>query len=221
VQPEAVRRTIRADTAATLTTIMEGVVERGTAKAAQIDGYTIAGKTGTASKLVNGQYSKQKYFSSFVGFMPSRKPAITVLVMIDSPSAGAYFGGTVAAPVFKRIVETATRRLGIARTINPEQPVMMAQSVAPAPAQAIRFVPSTAAPVRAGDDGVMPDLRGLSARAAIRTLARLGVVPRMSGSGFVSTQQPDAGSPLSGGDAVALMLTRQIAEASGGDTARP
>jgi membrane peptidoglycan carboxypeptidase len=123
VAPEALRRTIKADTAAELTTIMEGVVERGTGKPARIDGYTIAGKTGTAAKLINGEYSKQKYFSSFIGFMPSRKPAIAVLVMVDAPSAGPYFGGLVAAPIFKRIGEIAVRHLGIPRSINPETPV--------------------------------------------------------------------------------------------------
>ena len=64
------------DTAATMTTIMEQVVERGTARAAQIDGFTIAGKTGTAAKLVNGHYQKSDYNASFVGFIPSRKPAL-------------------------------------------------------------------------------------------------------------------------------------------------
>ena len=61
VTPQALRRTVTADTAATLTTIMEGVVERGTAKTARIEGYTIAGKTGTSAKLVDGQYSKSDY----------------------------------------------------------------------------------------------------------------------------------------------------------------
>ena len=76
VPHKEVRQAITADTAATLTTIMEQVVERGTAQAAQIPGYTIAGKTGTAAKLVNGHYQKSDYNASFVGFIPSRKPAL-------------------------------------------------------------------------------------------------------------------------------------------------
>src|SRR6185503_6881941 len=78
VQPKVVRRAVSADTAAVLTSVMEGVVERGTAKKAQIAGYTIAGKTGTATKLVNGHYSKTDYNGSFVGFIPSRDPAVTI-----------------------------------------------------------------------------------------------------------------------------------------------
>jgi cell division protein FtsI/penicillin-binding protein 2 len=79
-----VLQTITPDTAATLTTIMEQVVERGSARAAQMPGYTIAGKTGTAAKLVNGHYQKSDYNASFVGFLPSRKPALTILVVIGS-----------------------------------------------------------------------------------------------------------------------------------------
>ena len=91
VQPKVVRRSIAGDTAALLTSIMEGVVERGTARAAQIPGYTIAGKTGTAAKLVNGRYSKSEYNASFVGFLPSRDPAVAIIVVIDSPHARHVF----------------------------------------------------------------------------------------------------------------------------------
>src|SRR5207302_759008 len=106
VPRKVLRRTIGPDTAAALTTIMEGVVERGTAKAAQIPGYTIAGKTGTAAKLVGGHYSHSDYNASFVGFLPSRKPAVAIIVTIDSPhSSAGYYGGAVSAPIFKRIAE--------------------------------------------------------------------------------------------------------------------
>jgi len=209
VAPEALRRTIKADTAAELTTIMEGVVERGTGKPARIDGYTIAGKTGTAAKLINGEYSKQKYFSSFIGFMPSRKPAIAVLVMVDAPSAGPYFGGLVAAPIFKRIGEIAVRHLGIPRSIDPETPVVMARNITPSPARPVTYVSPSSPAADGGRDGVMPDLRGLSARAAVRTLARLGLVPRLKGSGFVVEQHPAAGAPIDTASPVALQLERQ------------
>ena len=222
VAPEALRRTIRPDTAAELTTIMEGVVDRGTGKPARIDGYTIAGKTGTAAKLVNGEYSKQKYFSSFIGFMPSRKPAIAVLVMIDAPGAGPYFGGLVAAPIFRRIGEIAVPHLGIPRTIDPETPVVVARTAAPAPTRPVTFVPPAPSGEIGGQDGVMPDLRGLSARAALRTLARLGLVPRLSGSGLVSDQRPDPGAPIDTASPVQLQLTRQLPAAQPDpDSSRP
>ena len=209
VTPQALRRTVTADTAATLTTIMEGVVERGTAKTARIEGYTIAGKTGTSAKLVDGQYSKSQYMSSFVGFFPSRKPMLTVLVVIDTPRNGAYYGGTVSGPVFKRIAEVAIRHVGIPRSIEPEAPVVIARNTNQGPTRPVTFVAPGRASTPPAPDGVMPDLRGLSARAAVRTLARVGLVPRMKGDGFVATQSPAAGSPLDLAGAVDLRLERE------------
>ena len=98
---------------------MEDVVERGTAKLAQIPGYTIAGKTGTASKLIDGRYSANENNVSFVGFVPSREPAVAIIVVIDSPHANGNSGGTVAAPIFKRIAEASLDYLGVGPTINP------------------------------------------------------------------------------------------------------
>ena len=126
VTPKVVRRAISTETAATLTTIMEGVVERGTAKAAQIPGYTVAGKTGTAHKLVDGHYSKSDYNASFVGFIPSRNPAVAIIVVTDSPHAGTYYGGSVSAPIFKRIAEATMRRLAIPPSIDPAPAVLVA-----------------------------------------------------------------------------------------------
>ena len=125
VAPVEIRRSISPDTAAELLSIMEQVVDRGTGKSARIPGYTVAGKTGTAAKIINGHYSKTEYHSSFVGFVPSRQPAITVIVVIDAPHRGQIFGGAVAAPVFERIGEVALRYLGIPPTLNPIPPVLV------------------------------------------------------------------------------------------------
>jgi stage V sporulation protein D (sporulation-specific penicillin-binding protein) len=209
VAPEVNRRTVTPETAATLTTIMEGVVDRGTAKTTKIEGYTIAAKTGTAAKLDNGVYSKQKYNSSIVGFFPSRNPVVTVLVVIDSPRVGGYYGGVVAGPVFKRIAEAAIQHIGVPRSINPEQPVMVARRSAEPVTQVAygppAVLPAGAAPTR---DGVMPDLRGLSARSAVRTLARAGFTSRVAGQGVVTAQDPMAGTALDPGTSVRLWLDR-------------
>lgn len=85
----------------------------GTAPKAQVPGYRVAGKTGTAHKLEGGRYAN-KYVSSFVGFAPVSNPRLVVAVMIDEPSAGQHYGGAVAAPVFARIVEGSLRALGVA-----------------------------------------------------------------------------------------------------------
>ncbi len=84
--------------------MLEGVVERGTAKGIRDDDYKIAGKTGTAQKLVNKEYS-QTYYSSFVGYFPADKPKYTCIVVIDNPKGVNQYGGEVAAPVFKEIAD--------------------------------------------------------------------------------------------------------------------
>jgi membrane peptidoglycan carboxypeptidase len=209
IEPKALRRTISERTAAELTTMMEGVVEYGTAKEAQIEGYTVAGKTGTSQKLVAGQYSQTDYNASFVGFFPSREPALSVVVVIDTPRAKGYYGGVVAAPVFKRIAEASIRYLGIPPTINPPPPVLVARhSSGAVGARPVRadLTDGVVEPVRSG---VMPDLRGLSAREAIRILTAAGMTAQMSGDGFVITQSPAAGAPLAPGYSALLKLGRR------------
>ena len=205
------RRTIEPDTAATMTTIMEQVVERGTARAARIDGFTIAGKTGTAAKLVNGHYQTSDYNASFVGFIPSRKPRLTILVVIDSPHTKGHTGGAVSAPVFKRIAEAAVTYLGIPPNLNPPPPVLVVRraatetGAAPQPARAAGVLSATVEPAR---NGLMPDLRGMSGREALRLLSRIGMTARMTGDGFVVDQAPLAGTAVLRGDACTLKLGR-------------
>jgi cell division protein FtsI (penicillin-binding protein 3) len=210
--PKIVRRPISADTAATLVSIMEEVVTDGTAKRARIDGYTVAGKTGTAQKLIKGRYSHSDHFASFIGFLPSRDPALAIVVVIDSAHGpNGDHGGTVAAPIFKNIAEPALRYLGIPPTINPAPPVLVArQDVGPsAPSQ-------TAGPeaepvitlVADGPAGTVPDLHGLSAREAIRKLVALGMNARVTGDGFVASQNPEPGTPIEPAGTCRLVLER-------------
>src|SRR5271165_3336599 len=100
------RRVVRETTAATMRSMLEGVVLDGTGKLARLDGYTAAGKTGTAQKIdpATGRYSTRDYIASFVGFAPVNSPALTVLVVLDSPEGG-HMGGTVAGPVFRQVAQ--------------------------------------------------------------------------------------------------------------------
>ena len=100
------QRAISARTADLIRGYMEAVVSSGTAKAAQVPGYRVAGKTGTAQKVVKGQkgYSGGKYVASFIGFLPARNPRAVIAVVVDEPRGG-YYGGQVAAPVFQRIAQ--------------------------------------------------------------------------------------------------------------------
>lgn len=101
--PVAARKVISGDTANRVKKMLTGVVEEGTGKLAKIKGFSAAGKTGTAQKLEpNGAYSHDKFMASFIGFAPAEEPVITVVVIVDEPRP-YYFGGVVAAPVFKNV----------------------------------------------------------------------------------------------------------------------
>ena len=112
-------RVVSEHTANVMKQILAAVVEQGTGKAAQLAEYTSAGKTGTAQKIdASGAYSKSHYVASFVGFAPVGKPAVTILVAIDSP-VGAIYGAEVAAPVFKSIAEQTLGYLTFRKTAPP------------------------------------------------------------------------------------------------------
>jgi cell division protein FtsI (penicillin-binding protein 3) len=106
------KQVISAQTARAVRKMLEMAVQPGgTAPRAQIVGYRVAGKTGTAHKLEGGQYAPNKYVASFIGFAPVSDPRLIVAVMIDEPGAGQYYGGTVAAPVFSKVMAGALRIL--------------------------------------------------------------------------------------------------------------
>jgi len=215
-------RAVSAGTAATLTDIMERVVVDGTAKAARVPGYTVAGKTGTAQKVVNGRYSQSEYNASFVGFVPSRNPLFTIVVVIDSPHGrNSYYGGTVAAPIFQRIASAALRHYGAPPSISAAPPLLVARREEPltqptaGPAEMPGQVPAIvtlagAAPgaAAAGRASLVPDLRGLSARDGLRMLAALGMTARLDGVGVVVEQDPAPGSPIERGTQARLQLGR-------------
>lgn len=112
--PSPVRRIISPQTAQQLLSIMIAVVERGTGTAAKIPGYIIAGKTGTAQKFdpVAQRYGPDKHIASFIGFLPADDPVIAMLVVIDEPH-DSYYGGEVAAPLFKQIAQQLVKYLRI------------------------------------------------------------------------------------------------------------
>lgn len=151
--------------------------------------------------------------ASFVGFVPSRAPLLTILVVIDSPHAGAYYGGSVAAPVFKQIADASLTYLGVAPTTNPVPAVMVARrsSRAAAPA-AVRADTSRALPSFSLREGELPDLRGLGLREAVRILTRLGMPARVAGAGMVVAQDPPPGTPIEPGLACRLVLGRTPAQ---------
>ncbi|MBI5625154.1 MAG: penicillin-binding protein 2 [Elusimicrobia bacterium] len=136
--PVRVRRIAKEDTIRRLTAILEGVVEEGTGVTARIPGYRVAGKTGTARKLdpATKKYSTSKFVASFVGFVPVSKPRFTILVVMDDPKGGAYYGSQVAAPVFAKLA----RGLLTLEGVPPDGPVGLAAAAPRSKAaQAARF----------------------------------------------------------------------------------
>jgi len=134
-------------------------------------------------------------------------------VVIDAPHRGGRSGGAVAAPIFKNIAEATLRYLGTPPTISPAPPVLVARG----PDPETRSKPiSTEAPAAVEvvvevPPGTMPDVRGMSARDAMRRLAKLGLSPSMHGDGFVTAQTPQPGESIQNGPTCRLTLEREPA----------
>lgn len=106
VEPEVVRKVISEETSKEVREALESVVAKGTGRNAFIDGYRVGGKTGTAQKVINGRYSPNEHIVSFIGFAPADNPQIVIYVAVDNPQ-GIQFGGVVAAPIVRNIMEDA------------------------------------------------------------------------------------------------------------------
>lgn len=178
----------------------------GTAIEAAVDGYIVAGKTGTAQKAdyVHGGYAKDKWLASFVGFAPAERPSVVISVVIDEPVI-AHYGGTVAGPVFRRIAEVTLRHMGIA-------PVGRQAVLAKKKDQQIAVAEAEPAPekeaVEKGESAV-PDVRALPLRQAVVALHAESLVGEVRGSGIVVSQDPAPGKAVSHGSVVRLQLERR------------
>ena len=193
-EPKPVERVIQEETSRLLIDMLKEVTEEGgTATKAALPGYTVAGKTGTAQKVVNGIYSHDKFVSSFVGIVPADSPKLVVLVTIDEPQ-GVVYGGLVAAPVFRKIAWAALRDLGVPPDRKTEGPVVTEASLTH------RVIPGVSLPSPAGGEGALPDFRGLSRRKALALLDQKGFPCDLIGSGIAVSQEPPPGRPLSKGE---------------------
>jgi cell division protein FtsI/penicillin-binding protein 2 len=132
-QPQVVRRVISEKAAKDTIIALKSVVDKkGTAEKAALENYTVAGKTGTAQKVVQGQYSHDKYYASFIGFFPADNPELCIAVAIDEPNLrSGYYGGLIAAPVFKRIADRAANFLNIKPDVQPDRPNDLASDKLP------------------------------------------------------------------------------------------
>jgi len=179
------------------TEVLRRVVEEkgGTGVKARIDGYPVAGKTGTAQKVTPGArgYSG-KFIGSFVGFLPASAPRAVILVMIDEP-AGRGFGGTVAAPVFQKVGLAVMRAMGVEPESAPE--------IAPPAAPLVETADAEETIPDVPPDGT-PSFLGLSMREALARARDAGLDVRLRGSGYVVAQDPRPGSPRADDGRLAL-----------------
>jgi len=208
-EPEPAGRVVDATWARVLTDMLVGVTQAGgTGSRAAISGFNVAGKTGTAQKVdpIAGGYSKDKRVASFMGFVPAEKPRIAILVVVDEPQTSPY-GGVVAAPAFSRMAAGILRYLGV---FPPGESMAAGEEEAiPEEEVVVEIFPSRLAPP-SPDANPMPDLRGLSVRAALRVMADRGVEVSVTGSGRVQSQEPAPGAAIKSAGHVSLILERCI-----------
>ena len=192
-EPTVVRQTIRKETSDTMRTLIQSVVTEGTAKNAQVAGFSIGGKTGTSEKIdvfdENGQRVQDKIVS-FVGIAPMEDPEYIVLVALDTPSreTGIYIsGGVMAAPTVGAVMADILPYLGVQRSYSEDD--------------------------AAGQEIVMEDLVDLTAADAERKLKEMGLTANFSGTGETVTGQiPAAGQTIPGGSEVLLYLGEEPTE---------
>jgi len=232
-QPEVYRKKIASEkTIKQLQELLEGVVSNGTAKNIANADYKIAGKTGTAQKLVNGQYTK-KYYTSFAGYFPADNPKYSMIVVIDSPEGFAAYGGDVSAPVFKEI---ADRIYALDLELNPGSGERLAKVddlgspyVKAGKAEELQEIfaelglkgsamneeewvktvsdgSNVQMQINDTDKPTVPDVSGLSLRDALFILENKGLQVNYSGKGRVKAQSLAPGTPLKGNATINLVL---------------
>ncbi|MGO9453706.1 MAG: penicillin-binding protein [Candidatus Binataceae bacterium] len=220
--PQVMRRAISPDIAHEMNLLLRGPVNgpNGTAHRAKVDGFEVAGKTGTA-QMVNpaGGYFQNRHVCSFVGFLPADDPRLLILVVLYDVGH-AHFGGLYAAPVFSEIASGAMRDLNI----TPTDPNYDVASIFPLPGTksgAKRSIPmlppdaEDAIPALTGSKSpVMPNFYGMSLRHSLQMARRLGMTLDVKGDGYVMAQEPAAGAPLSHGTIKLTLGAVVIAQAT-------
>jgi len=236
--PGVPRRVIRPETAATMRKMMEGVILDGTGTRARLDGWTAAGKTGSAQKIdpATGRYSPTQLIASFSGFAPINDPAITILVSLDSP-VGEHEGGEVAAPVFKRIAEQVLAYLDVPRDVPLSPKLLQAEyhgkgesggssledfspedfSSQPDPKEAgsrpasIKMrAPEVAVSVDQSGDIPVPDFTGKTMRDVTQICLRLGLEPALVGSSLAVDQAPAPGAKVRRGAKITVRFAADV-----------
>jgi cell division protein FtsI/penicillin-binding protein 2 len=197
-EPRVVRTVLKQETSEIMAGLLRRVVDSGTGQQAKIKGVSIAGKTGTGQKAIDGVYADGKYCPVFAGYLPAEDPTMVCVVVVDEPAANGYYGGLVCAPAFKRVVEYALRR---DKTLLPAQCYNLDPRTQKQPGA--NAVAASAGPAKdQGDEAkpprtdVYPSVVGLSLREAAEALGKAQIKWRAFGSGVIVEQSPAAEAPL-------------------------
>lgn len=214
INPRVRRQVVPRKVAKLVGQMLTAVTEPGgTAMEAAVDGYLVAGKTGTAQKAdyVHGGYAKDQWLASFIGFVPAERPAVVISVVIDEPVI-AHYGGAVAGPVFRRIAEVTLRHLGITPVGKGEAIVSRKRNEERK--QVAQAEVASAQEAAAEGESAVPDVRSLPLRQAVIALHARSLVPEVSGSGVVVAQDPPPGKAVAHGAAVRIELDRRRFDAA-------
>ena len=212
-ESEIIRKVASPDAMNTLKEMLVKTVESGTGIEARIPGWNVAGKTGTAQKFIDGEYSTTKFVSNFVGFFPADNPQLLGLILLDEPKIGYHWGGVGAAPTFKKIMERIINiDDSIKRKIRPTQPDKEGSFLVKNPSPV--FVKNEVnIPVPLGknqivrtDKIIIPDVRNMSLLKAMNTLKKNGLRTKINGSGKVIWQSPKPGTKITAGSICSIGL---------------
>jgi cell division protein FtsI/penicillin-binding protein 2 len=196
-KPEVMRKVADPEIMSTIKDMLVQSVKSGTGIKAGIKGWSIAGKTGTAHKFIEGEYSQSKYISNFVGFFPAEDPQIVGVIILDEPRYGLHWGGYGAAPVFRRVAQRIINMDDSIQYHEPKTKFPKTVYVDASEKDNMDLVPiKTVAPYPTYQDGytIVPDVRGMSIRKAKQVLIASNIRANFTGSGHVVWQSPSPGT---------------------------
>mgnify|MGYP000132579396 FL=1 len=214
-EPEVLRKISEPSVMKDLTAMLIQVVETGTGTSARIPGWSIAGKTGTAEKFINGEYSASKYISNFAGFFPAENPQVVGVLVLNEPRYGFHWGGIGAAPIFRRVNKRIINMDDSIQILkdkykDKEEPLLMVDAYRNEPEKAGLFPKSLSTRAVftqiAQNENVVPDVRGMSLLQAKVVLRQFGYQTKFSGSGQVQWQSPKPGTFLAAGSICTIGL---------------
>jgi cell division protein FtsI (penicillin-binding protein 3) len=213
-EPKVIRKIANNNVMTQLSRLLVNAVETGTGIEANISGWQVAGKTGTAQKFVDGVYSHTKFISNFVGYLPASNPQLLCVITLDEPKLGYHWGGTGAAPVFKRVMERiinlddsiqmpiiiikdssnrapilVEKKIHKSNITHKKEPILLSSFAVES-----ESTPKSKNLQKNKTKTVIPNVKGMSLKKAINTLQNSGLEMKFAGSGTVVWQSPKPGT---------------------------